>query len=135
MAEIVKLRAKQTVNNALYYRNGPNITLVYDLPLNSKVLVWRKSGNQNRPYCLLAVENKIYYIQLSSGPTSFRSTSVKPYFWPKDNYDVKLDKLEATAELGELEVNVKLDEPEVPIKLDKLEVTTKLDKLGVPLPI
>ena len=45
MAEIVKLRAKQTVNNALYYRNGPNITPVYNLPLNSKVLIWRKSGN------------------------------------------------------------------------------------------
>ena len=45
MAEIVKLRAKQTVNNALYYRNGPSITLVYNLPLNSKVLIWRKSGN------------------------------------------------------------------------------------------
>jgi len=39
MAEIVKLRAKQTVNNALYYRNGPNTTLVYDLPLNSEVLI------------------------------------------------------------------------------------------------
>ena len=39
MAEIVKLRAKQTVNNALHYRNGPNITLVYNLPLNSKVLI------------------------------------------------------------------------------------------------
>ena len=39
MAEIVKLRAKQTVNNALYYYNGPNITLVYNLPLNSKVLI------------------------------------------------------------------------------------------------
>ena len=45
MAEIVKLRAKQTVNNALYYRNGPNITLVYNLPLNSKVLIWQESGN------------------------------------------------------------------------------------------
>jgi len=39
IAEIVKLRAKQTVNNALHYRNGPNTTLVYDLPLNSKVLI------------------------------------------------------------------------------------------------
>jgi len=39
IAKIVKLRAKQTVNNALYYRNRPNITLVYDLPLNSKVLI------------------------------------------------------------------------------------------------
>jgi hypothetical protein len=45
IAEIVKLRAKQTVNNALHYRNGPNTTLVYNLPLNSKVLIWRKSGN------------------------------------------------------------------------------------------
>jgi len=39
IAEIVKLRAKQTVNNALHYRNGPNTTLVYNLPLNFKVLI------------------------------------------------------------------------------------------------
>jgi len=39
IAKIVKLRAKQTVNNALYYRNGPNTTLVYNLPLNSEVLI------------------------------------------------------------------------------------------------
>ena len=39
IAEIVKLRAKQTVNNTLYYYNRPNITLVYNLPLNSKVLI------------------------------------------------------------------------------------------------
>ena len=44
MAKIVKLRAKQTINNALYYRNGPNTTPVYNLPLNSKVLIWYKSG-------------------------------------------------------------------------------------------
>jgi hypothetical protein len=45
MAEIVKLRAKQTVNSALHHRNGPDTTPIYDLPLNSKVLVWRESGN------------------------------------------------------------------------------------------
>jgi hypothetical protein len=39
MAEIVKLQAKQAINNALHHRNRPNITLVYDLPLNSKVLI------------------------------------------------------------------------------------------------
>ena len=39
MAEIVKLRAKQAVSNALHYYNGPNTTLVYNLPLNSKVLI------------------------------------------------------------------------------------------------
>ena len=39
IAEIVKLRAKQTINNALYYYNRPNTTLVYNLLLNSKVLI------------------------------------------------------------------------------------------------
>ena len=39
MAEIVKLRAKQTVNSALYHRNGPDTTPIHDLPLNSEVLV------------------------------------------------------------------------------------------------
>jgi len=45
IAEIVKLWAKQTINNALYHRNGPNITLVHNLPLNSEVLIWRESGS------------------------------------------------------------------------------------------
>ena len=45
IVEIVKLQAKQTVNNTLYHYNRPNITSVYNLPLNSEVLVWRKSGN------------------------------------------------------------------------------------------
>ena len=39
ITEIVKLQAKQTINNALYYCNRPNTTLVYNLPLNSKVLI------------------------------------------------------------------------------------------------
>ena len=62
IAKIVKLRAKQAVSNALYYRNGPNITLVYDLPLNSKVLIWRKSSNWTGPYRLLAIEDETYCI-------------------------------------------------------------------------
>ena len=39
IAEIVKLRAKQTVNNALYYCNGLDTTLIHDLPLNSEVFI------------------------------------------------------------------------------------------------
>ena len=39
IAEIVKLRAKQVVSNALYYYNRPNTTPVHNLPLNSKVLI------------------------------------------------------------------------------------------------
>ena len=62
MAEIVKLWAKQTVNNALHYCNGLNTTSVYNLPLNSEVLVWRESGNWTGPYRLLAVEDETCYI-------------------------------------------------------------------------
>ena len=39
MAEIVKLRAKQTVNSALHHRNGLDTTLIHDLPLNSEVFI------------------------------------------------------------------------------------------------
>jgi hypothetical protein len=45
MAKIVKVQAKQTINSALYHCNGPNTTLIHNLPLNSKVLIWRESGN------------------------------------------------------------------------------------------
>ena len=45
MAEIVKLQAKQTINSALHHYNRPNTTLIYNLLLNSKVFIWRKSGN------------------------------------------------------------------------------------------
>ena len=42
-------------------------------------------------------------IQLPSGLTSFKNTSVKPYFRPENTHDVKLDELEAPAELDEIE--------------------------------
>jgi len=50
---------------------------------------------------------------------------IKPYFQPKDTYNVKLDKLEVIAELNK---------PEVTAKLDKLEATAELNKLEAPLP-
>ena len=77
--------------------------------------MWCKSGNWTRPYYLLAVENEIYYIQLPSGPTSFKSIFIKPYFRPKDNYDVKLDELEVLVKLNKLEVPAKLDKLEAPL--------------------
>src|SRR6266700_6791503 len=109
MAEVVKLQAKQTVNNALHHRNGPNTTSVHDLPLNSEVLVWRKSGNWNGPYRLLAVKNETCYVQLPSGPTSFKNTSIKPYFRPKNTHDIKLDKLKAIAEPDKPKTTTKLN--------------------------
>jgi len=39
IAEIVKLRVKQTVNKALYYYNGLDTTSIYNFLLNSKVFI------------------------------------------------------------------------------------------------
>ena len=113
IAKLAKLQAKQAVNSTLHYYNRFNITSVYNLLLNSKVLIQYKNSNWTKPYHLLAIENKIYYIQLPSGLTSFRSIFINPYFQFKDTYNIKLDKLE---------VFIKLDKLKVPIKLDKLEV-------------
>ena len=77
----------------------------------------------------------MYYIQFSSGLTSFKSIFIKPYFRSEDTYNIKLDKLKGPIKLDKLEVPIKLDELEVPIKLDKLEVPAKLNKLEVPLSI
>ena len=57
-------------------------------------------------------------MQLPSGPIRFRSMSIKPYFQPKNTYDVKLDELEATTELDKLEAP--LSTPEVPQKPTEL---------------
>jgi hypothetical protein len=52
--------------------------------------------------------------------------SIKPYFWPENTYDVKLNKLEATAKLDELEATAKPDKLEV--FLSTLEVPKELTK-------
>ena len=41
--------------------------------------------------------------------------SVKPYFQPKNTYNIKLDELEATTKLDELEVPIKLDKLKAPL--------------------
>ena len=46
---------------------------------------------------------------------------IKPYFWPKNTYNIKTDELEAIAELDKLEALDKLDELEAPAELDELE--------------
>ena len=116
IAEIVKLQAKQIINSALHHYNRPNTTLIYNLPLNSKVLIWRKSSNQTRPYYLLTIEGETCRVQLPNRPTSFRSTSIKPYFQSetsKTTYNADLDKLKAP--LLTLKVSQKSIKPIKPI--------------------
>lgn len=85
MEEISILKAKFKVNDALNHRNGPETSQVHELPLNSDVLVWReaksgKPGKWKGPYTLIGIEDETCLIELPSGPTKFRSTSVRPYY-------------------------------------------------------
>ena len=57
------------------------------------------------------------YIQLPSGLTSFKSISIKPYFWFKNTYNIKLDKLEMPLPLDKLKAPISTIE--VPRKLTK----------------
>ena len=105
MAEICKLRAERQVADALNMRNGPKTDAVHDLPPNSPVLVWREgntgqAGHWDGPYNLLTVEGETCTVKLPSGPTSFRSTVVKPYLQPESTE-------------SDLEIDPKPQEPEI----------------------
>jgi hypothetical protein len=96
MAEITKLQAQKSVNNALHHRNGPDTTPIHDLPLNLEVLVWREGnigqgGKWTRPYTLLALEGETCKVQLPHRPTDFRSTTVKPYLQAETRPESELE--------------------------------------------
>ena len=44
MEEIMKKRVKRIVNNIFNTQNSPNMEVLYNLPLNSLVLVYREKG-------------------------------------------------------------------------------------------
>ncbi|RAL58641.1 hypothetical protein DID88_003561 [Monilinia fructigena] len=84
MAEIVDINARRQVSDALRMRNGPSTSAIHGLPVNSEVLVWREgkgtgSGKWTGPHILLRMEGETCTVELSSGPTDFRSTSVKHF--------------------------------------------------------
>ncbi|RAL58350.1 hypothetical protein DID88_005767 [Monilinia fructigena] len=93
MAEIRRINARRQVSDALRMRNGPSTSAIHGLPVNSEVLVWREgkgtgSGKWTGPHILLRMEGETCTVELSSGPTDFRSTSVKPFYTePEDDDD------------------------------------------------
>ena len=65
-------------------RNKLKITVIYNLLLNSPVLVWREEpigqfSYWSSLYNLFSIKNKTYIIQLLYRPTNFYSMVVKPY--------------------------------------------------------
>ena len=92
MDEMRKIHANHQINDVFNIRNDPNSTLIHELPLNSLVLVYRegktgRSGTWKKPHKLLDVQSETAILELSSGPTKFRTTSVKPYYQTDLNDD------------------------------------------------
>jgi hypothetical protein len=80
MADVRKCHAARKVSEALRMRNGPRTSHLMDLSIDSEVLVWREGKGWKGPYRLLAMDGQTCQLDLPHGPTSFRSTSVKPYY-------------------------------------------------------
>ena len=90
MTELQKMRAKRQVTTALNNRNGPNTTSVQELDLNSDVLVWREgntgqAGTWKGPYKLVSTDGESCVLALPNGNTTFRTTSVKPFYTTSDS--------------------------------------------------
>ena len=69
MAEVAKLWVDRQITDALRQRNGPQIAQIKNLPINSKVLVWREEKAWTGLYILIAVEDETYIVELLAGPT------------------------------------------------------------------
>jgi hypothetical protein len=82
MKALRKLTAERQVVDALNARNGPDTADVLALPLQSEVLVWRESDGWNGPYKVASVDGHNVTVDMVNGPTTFRSTVVKPYYRP-----------------------------------------------------
>ena len=92
--EVREQRAKRQVTDALRERNGPNVIDVMNLPLNSKVMVFRerpgkKSGHQTRPYTLLRVDKTTYTVEVNSRSVNFLIIKLRVFH--EDLYDNKTD--------------------------------------------
>jgi hypothetical protein len=97
MTEVRKAHAERDIKDALNTRNGPSSTAIHTLPLNSNVLVWREgktgyAGKWTGPYKLLSVDRETCTVILPKGPTSFRTTVVKPYQEPINKDDIDNSK-------------------------------------------
>ena len=83
MDEVRKSIASRQINDALNTRNGPSTDSIHGLSLNSPVLVFREgnagqTGSWKGPFRLISMQDESIIVELPSGPTKFRSTSVKP---------------------------------------------------------
>jgi hypothetical protein len=122
MSEIQKLQAKRQVDDTLNTRNGPSITDIHDLTLNSDILVWREgntgqSGSWEGLYKLVAVNGESCVLVLPHSNTIFRSISVKPFNVPDNPIEVEYPEAERNGQEVEDKDTIVIDtSPAIPLK-------------------
>ena len=67
----MKERVKRIVNNILNTWNSPNIEVLYNLPPNSPVLIYKEKGGWKGPFPLIGITGEIYKIKLLFKVTDF----------------------------------------------------------------
>jgi hypothetical protein len=95
MKELRRLRAERQINDALNTRNGPEVTDTINLPLQSEVRVWREKHGWQGPYKILAIDGHNITLDMVNGPTTFRSTVIRPYHRdPEENDDLVIPRFD-----------------------------------------
>lgn len=81
-AEIRRIKATRQIADALATRNGPDTRATVELPLQSKVKVWRESSGWTGPHKLLAFndDQTAAVVDFNGRQATFRTTVVRPYY-------------------------------------------------------
>ncbi|EKD18830.1 hypothetical protein MBM_03072 [Drepanopeziza brunnea f. sp. 'multigermtubi' MB_m1] len=117
--EVRKCHAAKQVKDALKKKNGPITKHTLNLPIGSRVLVWRENQGWKGPFQLLGKQGHTCTVACPR-PTEFKSTSVKPYY-------SKVEKLPEELQVPEVEV-------EEEVKEDQSEGEKELELRNSPKP-
>ncbi|EED14740.1 conserved hypothetical protein [Talaromyces stipitatus ATCC 10500] len=79
MIDLRNAMATRKVNNALKARNGPIVTEMLNLAPGTDVQVWREGKGWTGPHKVISVNDYNMIVDLPSGITDFRVTSVRRY--------------------------------------------------------
>ncbi|EED20782.1 conserved hypothetical protein [Talaromyces stipitatus ATCC 10500] len=79
MIDLRNTMATRKVNDALKARNGPIVTETLNLAPGTDVQVWREGKGWTGPHKVISVNDYNVIVDLPSGVTDFRATSVRRY--------------------------------------------------------
>ncbi|KHJ31249.1 hypothetical protein EV44_g3264 [Erysiphe necator] len=113
MHQVRQHHASRKVEDALRIRNGPQVTHLYGLPINSPVLVWRENRGWTGPYSLLNITGQECVVDLPKEPTTFRVTVVKPYYIKEQNKDNSKVDISIPDELNMKVSSMTIQQPDV----------------------